>query len=74
MITLKEAMKLTDIQDNELCYLRNKGDDKYSSKILTGRNIRDKFDMKNTFVTKIIPRFSFYGEYNGIEFEIVSSS
>ena len=72
MITLKEAMKLTDIKDNELCYLRNKGDDKYNSKILTGRNIRDELDMKNTFVTNIKPRFTFYGEYNGIEFEIVS--
>ena len=72
MITLKEAMKLTDIQDNELCYLRNKGNDKYRGEYLTGKEIRNKFDMKNTFVTKIIPRFSFY-EYNGIEFEIVSS-
>lgn len=73
MITLKEAMKLTDIKDNELCYLRNKGDDRYSGEYLTSKKIRNKFDMKNTFVTKITPRFSFYGEYNGIEFEIVSS-
>ena len=73
MITLKEAIKLTDIKDGELCYIRNKGSDKHDGKYLTGKNIRDKFDMKNTFVTKITPRFSFYGEYNGIEFEIIQS-
>lgn len=73
MITLKEAIKLTDIQDDELYYIRNKGSDKHDGKYLTGKNIRDKFDMKNTFVTKITPRFSFYGDYNGIEFEITSS-
>ena len=73
MITLKEAIKLTDINDRELCYIRNKGSDKNGGKYLTRKEIRDKFDMKNTFVTKITPRFTFYGEYNGIEFEITSS-
>ena len=73
MITLKEAIKLTDIKDRELCYIRNKGSDKNGGKYLTIKEIRDKFDMKNTFVTKITPRFSFYGDYNGIEFEITSS-
>lgn len=73
MITLKEAMKLTDIQDDELCYIRNKGSDKHDGKYLTGRNVRDRLDMKNIFVTKITPRFSFQGDYNGIEFEVISS-
>lgn len=72
MITLKEAIKLTDIKDMELCYIRNKGSNKHDGKYLTIKEIRDKFDMKNTFVTKITPRFSFYGDYNGIEFEITS--
>lgn len=73
MITLKEAIKLIDINDRELCYIRNKGSDKYGGKYLRIKEIRDKFDMKNTFVTKITPKFSFYGEYEGIEFEIASS-
>ena len=69
MISLKEAIKLTKLSDNEICYIRKEGTNKYDAQILTINEIRNKFDMQNTKVTGIQPRFSEF-DYNGIEFEI----
>ena len=63
MISLKEAFRLTDIKNTEFCYIRTKEQDRYSSNILSGKAVREKYDMKHTMVFKISPRFDFHGEY-----------
>ncbi len=39
MITLKEAIKLTKLSENEICCLRNEGSSRYNVKIAT-REVR----------------------------------
>lgn len=71
MITLSQAFKLCKIRDDELVHLRLaycatlRGFDIY-----TGKYIREKMDMKKIWVVSIRPFFSF-GEYEGMEFEVV---
>ena len=70
MITLREAMKLCDISNDEFVYLRRKGQiflSEYTH--ITGGRIREKYDMKKTMVQHITPYFSF-GEYLGLLFTI----
>lgn len=69
MISLKEAIKLTELSRDDICYMRNEGDDRYDVQIMSVKKIIDKFDMKNTMVTRILPRFSYSG-YEGVEFTI----
>lgn len=69
MITLKEAIKLAKISDREIFYLRKENANKYDAEIFTLKDLRDKYDMKNTMVVSIQPRF-LDGDYCGIEFEV----
>lgn len=69
MITLKEALKVTKISEDEILYIRKKETEKYQVEILTLKEIRNKYDMKNIIVTGIQPRF-LCGNYHGMEFEI----
>ena len=75
MITLREAMNLTEIGNDELCYVNHYGDDESNAKIYTGKNVRDKYDMRRTMVVHIKPRFyNHFNEhkYQGIEFTIIT--
>lgn len=69
MIDLYTAFKLTDIGDNECIYLRCKsfpaGYD-----ILTGREVKNKYDMRKTKVFRIFPQFC-CGDFKWIGFDIV---
>lgn len=70
MINLKEAIKITKITEKETFYMKKEGTGKHDGKFFTLKEIKNQYDMKNTIVTSIQPRFSFYGDYEGIEFEI----
>lgn len=67
MITLKEAIKLTKLSDDDICYIRKEGESKHDAKIMSVKEIRNKLDMKNTEVVGILPRFSEF-DYCGMEF------
>lgn len=73
MITLSQAFKLCKIRDDELVYLRRSNVSFATLRgldIYTGKYIREKMDMKKIWVVSIRPFFSF-GEYEGMEFEVV---
>lgn len=67
MITLTQAFKLCDIRDDEVVFFRKKDDPAHFPLIYTGKEVRQKYDMKHTIILHIRPRFSF-GEYEGMEF------
>lgn len=69
MISLKEAIKLTELSMSDICFLKNEGGNRHDMQILTVREITNTFDMKRTMVTRILPRFSSF-EYEGVEFTI----
>jgi hypothetical protein len=70
MITLREAFKLCDISDDELIYLRRSNQIfLFEYTHITGKRIREKYDMRKTMVKHITPYFSF-GEYLGLLFTI----
>ena len=64
MITLKEALKLTTKSDSELVYIQKQGAAAHDGMIYTVKEIKNKFDMKHTYVTFIQPHFSCY-DYSG---------
>ena len=71
MITLTKAFKLCQIRDDEVVSLVRaeeigKG---WPSYLYTGKEVRNRLDMKATMVVRIRPRFEF-GEYEGMEFVI----
>lgn len=67
MITLLEAFKLCQIRDDEVVFLTRKGDPIWLPDIYTGKEVRNRMDMRSTKVVAIRPRFSF-GEYEGMMF------
>ena len=69
MITLTEAFRLCNIRDDEIVHLRRRGENRTWSIPYTGKEIRNKRDMKATKVVSITPHFCF-GEFEGMEFEI----
>lgn len=70
MVTLYEACKLIQLEDTECCYLRKNGASRYDCEILTGKDIKNKYDMQNTRVISIKPKFGEY-DYRGMELEIL---
>ena len=70
MISLEEALNLTNpIDDEDSFYIRQTGTDK--SEIFNSiESVQQSFDVKNTKVIKIRPRF-YEHEYAGIEIEIL---
>lgn len=69
MITLKGAIKLVKLSDDDVCYIRKEGESKYEAKVMSIKEIKNKLDVKNTEVVGILPRFSGF-DYRGMEFEI----
>lgn len=70
MITLKAALKLCRVDDREVVHLCDKVE--YAqlwSEPMTGREIKNHYDLKRTMVTAIIPHFC-CGEYEGFTFVI----
>ena len=71
MVTLIEAFRLTDVRDDDIVYLRPKGQARFYSIIASGKRIREKLDMKRVKVVRISPRFEVDGyDYEGIEFTV----
>lgn len=71
MVTLIEAFRLTDVRDDDIVYLRPKGQTRFYSIIASGKRIREKLDMKRVKVVRISPRFEVCGyDYEGIEFTV----
>lgn len=68
MVSLKEAIKLTKVQNDELCYIRKESADKNDAIALTVDEIKTKYDMKNTMVVGIQPKD--FNCYCAIEFEV----
>ena len=69
-ITLSQAMKLCKIRDDETVYLRKRGQNRAWADAYSGKQIRNKFDMKAVKVCGIDAKFS-WGEWCGMEFEIL---
>ena len=69
MISLKEAFKLCDIDDRNVVYFCDDPKNFIWAKPMTGKEVREKYDMKNTLVSKICPYFCM-GEYEGFVFII----
>lgn len=70
MITLREAFKLCDIKDREIVWFCDRLERANIWKWpMTGKEVRQKYDMRRTKVVRIIPSFSEW-EYNGILFII----
>lgn len=70
MVTLKEAFKLCRVDDREVLHLcDNLEYEKMWSVPMTGRQVKEKYDMRNTLVTAIVPHFCF-GEFEGFTFVI----
>ena len=59
MITLKQAIKLLDLTDDDAVYLCKQRHQSFATRY-TIKEIRNKFDMKNTIVKKIYPNHFFY--------------
>ena len=70
MITLKHAFTLCGIDDNQIVFLRRRGQTRHSASIMTGGAVRNKLDMKAIKVTGIDIRCS-YGSIDGFEFEVI---
>lgn len=70
MISLKEAVKLTRIKDDELVYVKYAEESELSVKIYSLSELRNTFDMKNTAVIYISP-YLMCGEYVGMEFILI---
>ena len=70
MIDLYTAFKLTNIIDSEIIRLRRKNQifmSKYET--LTGREVKNKYDMRKTKVIEILPCFC-CGDYEGFIFTL----
>ena len=68
MITLKEALKVTKIKEEEVVWLKDKSST-FDEEPYTLAEIRKYFDMNNTEVSSIGVKFLF-SEYGGLEFEV----
>lgn len=78
MVTLKEAIALCDVRENEVVYITKQTEycDIHLQKKtellttpMTLREIREKCDMKNMMVCLIKPHFC-CGDFEGMEFKI----
>ena len=70
MISLKEAFRLCRIDDREVVHLcDNPEGSAIWSWPITGKEIREKYDLRNTIVTEIRPYFCM-GEFEGVLFII----
>lgn len=70
MVTLKEAFKLCRIDDREVIHLCDSVENERCwSNPMTGKQVRERYDMKRTMVTAIVPHFCF-GEFEGFSFII----
>lgn len=80
MITLKEAFKLCRIQDREVVQFCDDINDVHGFNSLhryypmTGKQVRKKYDMLNTYVTAIDACIDCDGEYEGFVFEIKTNN
>lgn len=70
MIDLYTAFKLINIDDEEILHLRRKNQI-FSSEyeVLTGREVKNKYDMRKIKIIEICPYFC-CGDYNGFLFTI----
>ena len=70
MITLREAFKLCDIEDHEVVWFCDRLEQANLWKWpMTGKEVRQKYDMRKTKVVRIIASFSDW-DYNGFLFVI----
>ena len=70
MVTLKEAFKLCRVDDRQVIHLCDSVEmAQMWSRPMTGKEVREKYDMKHTMVTAIFPHFCI-GEFEGFTFVI----
>ena len=68
MITLKQAIRLLDLGDDEIIYICKEHHQSFASSYSV-REIRNKFDMKHTMIKKIYPNhFAYSGD---LEWEFI---
>ena len=68
MITLKQAIKLLNLSDDDIIYFCHKHHERFAPSY-TVKEIREKFDMKNTNVKNIYPYHFRYD--NDISWEFI---
>ena len=66
MITLKQAISLLDLSDQDMIYLAKERFD-HNAPFMTVKAIREKYDMKRTMVLKIYPYHWKYDPANDYE-------
>ncbi len=70
MVTLKEAFRLCRVDDRQVIHLCDSVEQAQMwSWPMTGKEVREKYDMKHTMVTAIFPHFCI-GEFEGFTFVI----
>ena len=69
MITLKQAIKLLDLDNNDIVYLCFKHCESFAP-FYTVRQIKNKFDMKKIKVKKIYPNHFIFSDGQDWEFII----
>lgn len=72
MITLKEAMVVCDVKIDEIVYIIQNVRPLPIRTPMTLKDVRDKYDMQKTMVTRISPYFC-CGDFEGLAFEIKKS-
>lgn len=68
MITLKQAINLLDLNNSDMVYICHEHYDSLAQ-YLTVKQIREKYDMKNTKVIKIYPYHFKYS--NDLDWELI---
>ena len=69
MITLKEAIQLLRLADDECLLLQHSNPDVHGSILISVKEVRRRLDMKSIFIEHIDLDFDRYGELLGYVFE-----
>ena len=70
MITLIHAVRLCQLDDSEIVWLRPKGARRIESSLLSVKNMKRRLNMRAVKVLHIDVDFGYDGEWNGWEFEV----
>lgn len=71
MITLRQAMRLCDVEDCEFLNLIRDGQTRRDAVYASGRLIRETLDLRKVYVVRIEPIWEMYGpDYDGLLFTL----
>jgi hypothetical protein len=71
MITLAEALRLCNKQNNHCIALRTRDDEpRIRTHFISVKTLTDRLDLTKVFVTRIEPIFGSYGDFDGLVFTV----